>query len=288
MEIKSDKENPVTQYIDLDKVIAAKNPRLKRLLPRFVINYIKKTIHQDDLNKILRENQDRTGLDFVDSVLEQSGVKVSVKGIENLPVDGRWIIASNHPLGGFDGMALISVAGKINKNIVFPVNDLLMHIENMKSLFIPINKHGSNAGNARLFDETFASDKAILYFPAGLCSRKQHGQIADLEWKKSFLTKARKHQRDIVPCFIEGRNSNWFYNLAFWRSRLGIKANIEMFYLVDEMFRQRDKEIKIMFGKPISYRIFDKTNTDLAWAEKLRDYVYRMGKVNVGSFKTAE
>jgi len=273
-------------FFDLRRVIGNKNPGLLRILPRFVLNYLKKVVHQDELNEIVRNNHDLFGLDFLDACLKGFGVKIKYNGIENIPASGRWIVASNHPLGGLDGMALMWVVGKVRSDIVFPVNDLLMNIANLRGLFIPINKHGSNIGNARLIDDTFASDKAMLFFPAGLCSRKQKNGICDLEWKKSFITKARLHKRDVIPCFINGRNSNWFYNLARLRAFLGIKANIEMLYLVDEMFRQRDKEIVITFGKPISYTIFDKKKTDLSWAQYLKGHVYSLEKNRNSTFVT--
>jgi putative hemolysin len=263
-------------FLDLDSVIANKNPRLFRILPRFVLNYLKRIVHQDDLNQIVVNNHNLFGLDFLEACLKGFGVKIVFNGLENIPAEGRWIVAANHPLGGLDGMALMWVIGKIRKDIVFPVNDLLMNIPNLKDLFIPINKHGSNANNIRIIEDTFASDKAMLYFPAGLCSRKQKDGICDLEWKKSFITKARTHKRDIIPCFINGRNSNWFYNLARIRAFLRIKSNIEMLYLVDEMYKQRDKEIVITFGKPISYTIFDKQKTDLTWAQLLKNHVYSL------------
>jgi len=273
-------------FFDLDRVIANKNPGLLRILPHFVLNYLKKVVHQDDLNDIVRNNHDLYGLDFLDACLKGFGVKIKFSGLENIPAAGRWIVASNHPLGGLDGMALMWVMGKIRKDIVFPVNDLLMNIANLRGLFVPVNKHGSNAGNVRLIDDTFASEKAMLYFPAGLCSRKQKDGICDLEWKKSFITKARAHKRDVIPCFINGRNSNWFYNLARFRAFLGIKANIEMLYLVDEMYKQRGKEIVITFGKPISYTIFDKKKTDLSWAQILKSHVYSLEKNSNSSFVT--
>jgi putative hemolysin len=284
-------DQPVTNnkkevFLDLEEVIRAKNPALLRALPRFVLNYLKKIIHEEELNDIARNNRDIFGVDFLDACLKGFGVKIVYKGIENVPAEGRWIVAANHPLGGLDGMALMWVIGKIRKDIVFPVNDLLMNIPNLRGLFIPINKHGSNAGNVRLIEDTYSSDKAILYFPAGLCSRKQKGRITDLEWKKSFISKARAHKRDIIPVFINGRNSNWFYNLARIRAFLGIKANIEMLYLVDEMYKQRDREIIITFGKPISYTIFDKKNSDLTWAQKLKSHVYKLEADNTCSFLT--
>ncbi|MFA5973880.1 MAG: 1-acyl-sn-glycerol-3-phosphate acyltransferase [Lentimicrobiaceae bacterium] len=284
MEDQPDSNQKVDLFLDLDSVIAAKNPRLLRILPRFVLSYLKKVIHQDDLNEIVLNNRHLDGIEFLDACIKGFGVKIRYHGLENVPADGRWIVASNHPLGGLDGIALIWVIGKIRKDIVFPVNDLLMNIPNLKDLFIPINKHGSNVGNVRVIEDSFASDKAMLYFPAGLCSRKQKDGICDLEWKKSFITKARTYKRDIIPCYISGRNSNWFYNLARFRAFLKIKSNIEMLYLVDEMFKQHDKEIVITFGKPISYTIFDKKKTDVSWAQILKNHVYSLGKNKNSSF----
>jgi putative hemolysin len=195
-----------------------------------------------------------------------------------IPAAGRYIVASNHPLGGLDGMALMQELGKFRRDIVFPVNDLLMNVPGLRPLFIPINKHGRNTENARLIDETFASGKMILYFPAGLVSRKQriHGAtvIRDLEWKNTFIKKAKKYQRDILPVYIEGRNSEWFYNLSFWRKRLGIKANIEMLYLVDEMVKQFNKTITLNVGDVIPCSSFDKSRTDQQWAAWVQEQVY--------------
>jgi putative hemolysin len=277
MEEQAFKGETPRNFIDLENVISGKNPRLLKVLPRFIIRYLKRIIHQDEINAMIRENNHLYGLEFLDVVLTKLGARIHVSGLDHLTEEGRWTVAANHPLGGLDGMALMWAIGKRRSDIVFPVNDLLMNLENLKELFIPINKHGSNAGNVRLIDDTYASGKAVLYFPAGLCSRKSHGQICDLEWKKSFITKTKIHKRDIIPTHIDGRNSNWFYNLARIRNNLGIKMNIEMLYLVDEMFKQKNKDIKIVFGKPIPYTVFDKRFTDLAWAQKLKDHVYALG-----------
>lgn len=157
-------------------------------------------------------------------------------------------------------------------------NDFLMYIDNLRSVFIPVNKHGSNSENIESINSTFASDKVVLFFPAGLCSRKSGKFILDLEWKKTFLSMARKYGRDILPVHISGRNSSFFYNLARIRKKIGLKANIEMLYLVDEMFKQNNKDIVITFGKPISIDYFDKRNKDKTWASELRKHVYKLEK----------
>lgn len=276
MQDNTNNQNSEGQLINVEKVLHDKSPRLAEKIPQFIYNYLKKIIHQDTLNDAIRRFDDQKGLDFVNSILGFMGVNITYEGLENIPAEGRYIIASNHPLGGLDGLALMKVVGFVRQDIVFPVNDLLMNVPNLIPLFIPVNKHGSNAQNLMLMNETFASDKAILYFPAGLCSRKQNNKILDLEWKKTFITKARVFKRDIIPVHINGRNSDWFYNLANWRKRLGIKANIEMLYLVDEMYKQNNKNINITFGKPISWKIFDNRFPDLVWAQKVKQHVYRI------------
>jgi putative hemolysin len=277
-------------FIDIEKVFAVKNPRLHRSMPKFIFNYLRKVIHEDFINNMIYTHREKTGLDFVKAVLGDFGVNIKVylfsgdrelsddiaaSGI--IPPSGNFIIASNHPLGGLDGMALIHVAGQLRPDIVFPVNDLLMNIPGLKPLFIPINKHGKNNENVKIIDETFRSEKLVLYFPAGLVSRKgRKGTVCDLEWKKTFITRARKYRRDIIPVHISGRNSEFFYNLSNWRRRLGIKANIEMVWLPDEMIRQKDKTLRLTFGEPIPWTSFDKSKTDQEWAEHVKNKVYSL------------
>ncbi len=264
------------KFIDVEGLFMSKNPGLAKLIPGFVYRYLKHVIHQDSINSFLYANRDVWGGDFVEAFVTNIEIKTIARGEENIPVSGRYLMAANHPLGGLDAMAWLNLVSKVRKDILFPVNDLLMNIPNLYELFIPINKHGSNSDNIRLFNEAFASDNLIFYFPAGLVSRKQSGQIKDLVWKKTFVAKARTFKRDIIPVHIGGRNSNFFYNLANLRKKLGIKANIEMLYLADEMFGQKDKTIPITFGKAISYHTFDKSKNDQQWAALLREHVYKL------------
>ncbi|HOI00041.1 MAG TPA: 1-acyl-sn-glycerol-3-phosphate acyltransferase [Bacteroidales bacterium] len=264
------------KFIDINKVIASKDPRLLKWIPGFILRYVKRIVHEEEINGALDRMGHLQGLPFIEAILKEFNANIIVEGEARIPRDGKAIVVANHPLGGLDGLALMHVVGRVRKDIVFPVNDLLLNIPNLRGLFIPVNKHGSNAANVRVFDETFSGDKMVLYFPAGLCSRKQKGVICDTEWKKSIITKARKYQRDIIPVHISGRNSNFFYRLANIRKSLRLKANIEMLYLVDEMYKQRNQDIIITFGNPISWQTFTQERKDKTWAELLKDHVYRL------------
>lgn len=263
--------------IDIEKVIASKSEKMANLLPGFIIRYLKRIIHQEELNVFLSKNYQKQGIEFADSVLAELDIKFKIEGLDNIDKNGRYLFASNHPLGGPDGIILISIFGKEFGKIKFLVNDILMNIKNLSDVFIPINKHGGQAKKAaKMLENAYQSDATILTFPAGLVSRKQEGKIEDLPWKKSFIVKSIKHKRDIVPIHIDGRNSNFFYNLAKLRKFLGLKTNLEMLYLSNELFKQRGKTFTIRIGKPISYQTFDKSMPYDKWAEKVKRKTYKL------------
>lgn len=275
-------ETQENNLIDLRKIFTAKVPKLMKWMPEWLFRKIQKLLHEADINEILTKYGHLKGVDFINALIADFNLELELKGVDNLMSSNRILVASNHPLGGLDGIALIGVVGNHRGKTLTPVNDFLMFVKPLEPIFIPVNKVGSATANReeniQLFNETFAGDATICYFPFGLCSRKtDDGKIQDLDWKKTFVTKSRAYQRDIVPVHIEGRNSNFFYNLARWRKKLKIKVNIEMAFLVNEFFNQRNKKLTISFGKPIPYTTFDRRFTDAQWAEKLRTFSYQLG-----------
>jgi putative hemolysin len=269
------------KFIDIEKAIASKNPALLKWMPGFLLNYIKKVTHEAWLNQVLTKHLGKKGLDFADALIHEFDIEVKLIGAEYLPSSGGVILASNHPLGGIDGIAFMHAIGKIRTDVRFLVNDLLMTFDNFEPVFVPVNKHGRNSKEANLrIEEVYAQGYAVLIFPAGLVSRKQNGRIRDLEWKKSFISKSKKYHLPVIPCHIGGRNSEFFYKLSNLRKKLGIKANVEMFWLVDEMYRQRGKKIEIRIGKPVESRLFGPEKSDSYWAEYMKSEVYKLGNSN--------
>lgn len=267
-------ENKVLS-IDIENVIRGKAPKLADRLPKFVLNYAKKKLHQDEINAELLKNKDYTGVDFATHILEDLNISYRVHSQTELDTSKRYIFVSNHPLGGLDGMILISYLGQHFGNVKFVVNDLLMHIKPLAPVFVPVNKFGKmRHDNTSLFQEAFDSDAQILYFPAGLCSRLIDGKITDLEWKKTFVTKAIESRRDIVPMFFSGENSKFFYRLERFRRKLGIKPNIGMFLLPDEMFKKRNSSFDLYIGNPIPYTSLTDEHTHKEWCEIIRQKSY--------------
>jgi len=271
-------EEEQVKFIQIREVIRKKSPKLAKWIPSPLISYLERVIHEEEINDIMTRFRDLYGLDFVDALIADLGVKVMVDGVENIPVDDSVIFASNHPLGGLDGIAIMQAIGRYRRDVKFLVNDILMNVRNLEPLFVPVNKIGGQAKSGILaIDQAYASDNALLVFPAGLVSRKIGGKIADLEWKKSFISKSKKYKRDIVPVYIDGKNSNFFYNLARLRQKIGLKVNIEMLYLPHEMFSQRNHTVTIRVGERIPFQEFDSSKNEREWAHHVREIVYRMG-----------
>lgn len=280
MEENEEKKRPLE--INIGEVLRQRLPRYSRMIPRCVVRSLERTVCQDELNRLLRENFPRRGADFCRGVLDDLGVTVRFHNTGNLPPKEhkRVLFVSNHPLGGLDGMALIDfVRDYYGVEPRFIVNDLLTAIEPLSDTFIPVNKQGSQSRQAiEALDEAFASDVPLLMFPAGLVSRRgKKGVVADLEWQKMFVTKARRYSRDIIPLHFYGENSSFFYKFAKFRRRLGLKFNIEMIYLPREVFRSRGKTFDVVVGEPVSHAsLGDMSPRDKA--QQIRQQVYALDR----------
>ncbi len=266
----------VKKYIDVEKVLREKLKGKFKFLPNFLVLWLKNKLHEDEINAGMVHLDKFEGLTFNKEVLKFFNVKVECYGLENVPKSGGIIVASNHPLGGLDGMALIQAVGDVREDVRFIVNDVLKNIKNYGDVFVGVNKVGNvkSRGSLQTVEQVYSTESAILIFPSGLVSRKFPDGIRDLPWNKSFINKSIKYNKPIVPVFIEGENSKFFYNFAKWRKKFGIKANIEMLFLPDEMFKQKGNTIKIHFGKIIEPSVFYTERTPQEWTEIMYKYCY--------------
>ena len=287
---------------DIRAILKSKAPKAK--VPEFVIRYLERIVHVKQMNAFLRKYPDLKGYEFIDRVIhEELGCSASIDGTENIPTDGRPVIfVSNHPLGGLDGMIIAqmihesrsvspkdglsaqrsnseTVCQSEGRSLKVIVNELLMYMEPINELWAPVSKTGKlTKEQAAEQQRMWESGTDVLTFPAGACSRLQRidgkWQIRDLEWQKNFIQRAREYQRDIVPIYFEGQNSRFFYALALIRKWLHIKLNIEMLYLVDEMYGAHGKHFKVHVLPPIPYTAFDNSQSPKAWANYVKNTVY--------------
>ena len=271
----------IEKTIDIDKILRDKMGSKAKFVPSFAVNWLKRILHEDEVNKFLWDSRGLTGTEWLTECVRYLDMTLQIEGLENLPDknDGKlYTFVSNHPLGGQDGVALGSIIGKhYDGRFRYLVNDLLLNLPGLKPVSIGINKTGKQSRDfPRMVEAGFKSDNHILMFPAGLNSRKIDGKIHDLEWKKTFIVKSVEYQRDVVPIFFGGRNSDRFYRIAHFSDKYVKKVNIAMLFLVDEMYKNVGKTFRVAIGKPIPWQTFDKSRTSMEWAKYVEDMVYEL------------
>lgn len=271
-------EKPNSNHVNIEEMLG---PKLRKKMPRFLINYLKKIVHESEMNEIIDRSNGLSGPVFFQYALDCLDISYTVIGEENLPKGGRYIFVGNHPLGGADSLIVGEMIRKhYGNDIRFISNSLMSGLQPLSSMFVPVNLLGGPQTRdfGVLMEELFASDNQISIFPAGTCAKRINGKITELPWKKMFVGRAKKSQRDVVPIHCTGRNSNWFYFISNVSRFLGLKVNIGMMYLVDELFRAQHKHFTITIGKTIPWQTFDKTKTDLQWAHHVRKLVLDLGE----------
>ena len=266
--------------IDIDKILHDKLGSKAKFVPGFMVSWLKRIAHQDQVNAYLWESRHLVGTDWLEECVRYLDATLDVVGVENLPAkdDGRlYTFVSNHPLGGEDGVALGAIIGRhYDGRFRYLVNDLLMNLPGLAPVCIPINKTGKQSRDfPKMVEAGFQSDNHMLMFPAGLCSRRKNGVIRDIPWTKTFISKSVQYQRDVVPIHFGGQNSDFFYRLANFSDRF-LPFNLAMLYLVDEMYKNVHKTFRVAIGKPIPWQTFDKSRKPAEWAQWVQDKVYEL------------
>lgn len=271
--------------INLPEILQKNLPRGSKWIPKFVVKRLERYFKINELNKIFKEHKEELNDKFIGSVLTAMGVNVEVYGLENIPKNGGAILASNHPMGGLDGMCIIQEVAKVRPDIKVIVNSILTHVPQLSGIFTGVNKLGrSTKESLAKIDEIYASGAIIQVFPAGLCSRKIDGKIVDLDWQKSFVSKSIENNIPIIPIYVNGSNSNSFYRMANFRKWIGLKFNVEMMMLPNEMFIQQGKKVQIIIGKPIHLQGIKRNKAQII-ANQIKQHVYMLETNPEASFK---
>jgi putative hemolysin len=270
----------VTKIIDIKKAVRNSKSKFVRKLPGFVINMISRLVREDDMNLTIHNHRLKSGIPFVNEVLNEWNVKIEIKGKENVPASGRFVFVANHPVGGMDALSFLKAIHSFFPNVISPSNDLFNYIPNLKPLILGVNVFGTNTKDTvEKFNQLFESDSQIMIFPAGIVSRRIKGVIEDPVWQKTFVTKSIQYKRDIIPVYISGRNSELFYRVDRIRKFLGIKLSVEIILLPREMHKQRNSTVTLTFGKPVPWQTFTGEKSHVEWAQSMKDTVYSLRKM---------
>lgn len=264
------------QHIDVQALFHAKNPRVAARIPAIGYRYLRRIVHQQEINTFLSDNTAPSGCAFVAQALQFLNLSTETRCADRLPDNPRIVLCANHPTGGADGLCAMQLLCRRYGSLRVPANDLLMTLPGLREFIVPVDKYGSNAAQVRQYDTLFASEHPVLVFPSGRTARPGPGGLLDYPWTKTFIKKARAHNRAIVPLHIAGRNSSFFYTVWRLRSVLRLTANLEMLYLVDELFKQRGRCVQLTVGPPLYVSDGDSCS-DHALAERIRQQVHRLG-----------
>ena len=269
-----------TDYLlDLNEILG---PKMSAKLPGFVKRFFARRLHIKQINDCIMKAEHYAGAGFFDEALDYVGITYKVRGEENIDLSKKYLFACNHPLGGPEALIIGSIFRRIyGDGFMVPSNQILYNMKPLQEFFVPVSVGGRQGREiAERIAGMFESDRQVLVFPAGLCAKSIKGVVTEMPWKKMFISQARKYQRDVVPVHISGHNSKWYFFLSWLSRTLKLKFNLGMIYLVDELFKQRGNEFVITFGKPIEYERFDKTKTDLQWADEVKNIVKNLASGN--------
>ncbi|MBK8053585.1 MAG: lysophospholipid acyltransferase family protein [Saprospiraceae bacterium] len=209
-----------------------------------------------DLNKIYDTYSYLDGLDFINAVLNELGIKVEISDADKkkIPIDKPFIAIGNHPLGGIDGLIMMKILMECHPKAMILANFLLCKIKPIADHICPVNPFETRKD---VFRSTSGIRSALIHleaniplgiFPAGEVSQKSNflnGKITDKIWDKSALKLIKKANVPVIPMYFNAQNSPMFYFMA------GIHHNFRTAGLPGEVMKTRNKKIQVRIGSPI-------------------------------------
>ncbi|OQW69791.1 MAG: GNAT family N-acetyltransferase [Proteobacteria bacterium ST_bin11] len=267
--------------IDAERILQETYPDFKLGKDnKLVVKALKKLIHEDDFNDVIRKNQHLRGFAFLDKLLHffKFNYQVSNDCYNNIPSEGRLLIVANHPIGTLDGLALVKLIRSVRPDVRIVANRVLSHMEPLQSIFLPVDVLSDKKKLKDVYKvmlDALENEEAIIFFPAGEVSRITPKGIRDGAWQSGFIKLARRAQCPILPIFIKAKNSALFYSASTLYKPLGTML------LVKEMFNKKGQEIKFMVGAPVPYQVVaDSEETNKQLSQRFRKHVQNLGKKN--------
>ena len=206
------------------------------------------------INRLFDGAADYQGREFADHLLKNMGITINVspEQLENIPKEGGFVVVSNHPFGGIEGVMLLSVIAKVRPDFKLMANFILAHIPNLKECFFSVNPFEKNpewkssVGGIKGAIMHIAEGNGLGVFPAGEVSRYHgHDYPEDLPWSTSIARIIKNANVPVIPVFWDGRNSRLFYALDKIHSMLGTAR------LTRELINKHDTCFNLQIGKPI-------------------------------------
>jgi putative hemolysin len=276
--------------ISVESIVAKQLPKIDASAPiikNSLVRFLKYLFHESEFNQFEKSYPHLKGLDFVEQVLDyfEFGSFVNDRDICNIPTEGKVVAIANHPIGSLDGLALLKILSAVRTDVKVVANELLWAIKPLRPMLLPVNNMAGRTPkeNMRAIEQHVENGGALLIFPAGEVSRLSPKGVMDGRWRSGFLRFARKNQAPILPIHVDGKNSMFFYALSM------LAKPISTLWLIDEMFKQRQRDIRIRVGRPITFQGYTDLNLeDNRLIGLFKKHVYGLAKKkNQDIFKPA-
>lgn len=277
--------------ISVERSLYEKFPRLAEGVARSfsqpVVDLLRKIVCEDNINRILGAYGRYTGFEFIEHTLADLEVSYSVANTdrENIPVEGGALIVANHPLGGLDALTLLQFVGSVRRDVRILANDVLMHLEPLRSLFIPINVFGgggASTGGMRGAYRALEEGQVVIVFPAGEVSRMRPNGVRDGRWSAGFVRMAKKTGVPVLPVHVAAHNSAMFYGVSM------LAKPLATLLLAREIFGAARGRIGISVGQAVPASELDRDGrTTEQVAKAMRRHVYQLAKRRPTMFTTS-
>jgi putative hemolysin len=266
--------------ISVENVVAERFPDFEVRNPaiyKTVVAILRYLFRESEFRRFSERYPHLTGFDFVEQALDHFdfGVTVSDRERERIPAWGRVVIVANHPIGSLDGLALLKMVGDVRRDVKAVANDVLAVVEPLRSLLLPVDTMGSRTtrDHLRAIEQHLQNDGALIIFPAGEVSRMGAKGVRDGRWRHGFLRFASKTRAPILPMFVDAKNSLFFYSLSL------LAKPLSTLWLVREMFKHNNKNMRVRIGSAVNFDVYDKLPLDSkAKVNLFRRHVYKIGK----------
>jgi putative hemolysin len=276
--------------IDIRQVLETRYPTLFQQHRRFattLVRFLGYLFYQARFRQFAQDYPHLRGFDFVDETLRYFDFTLRIRDRERarIPASGRVVIAANHPIGSLDGLALLSLVRQVRPDVKVVANDLLSAVTPLEPVLLPVTNMGGSTPrkNLKRIREHLEHDGALIIFPAGEVSRFGVKGVKDGAWHSGFVKIADAARAPILPVYVAGRNSLFFYSLSF------LAKPLSTLWLVREMFKQSHNTVDARVGRPIPWEHYGTLDVSAEQKARLfRKHVYRIARDGRPIFQSIE
>ena len=270
------------------QLIKERNPWLLKdsFLSKTIYTLLKKYLRYDETIFVGDHIQSMTGEEAFNWLGSEYTNNSSIEGLENIPKDGKFLIVSNHPMGAADAIALYYKIYPVRNDLFFFANELFVYLlGSFQDLLAPViwNKekeiHLASKVTIERLSVFFGEERPGIIFPSGRLSKLTFFGLWDRSWEKTPIALARKYDFPLIPVYVEGRNSWFFYFASYINKQLRDVSQL------NELFNKRDKKISIKIGKPVNVRsLNDNSNIAINQLRYKSERLRKKAILNINSF----